>query len=46
MPAILISPAISLTSYVASSRSTAIPAASSFSPSYALLYLSTGRLRL
>jgi hypothetical protein len=46
VPAILISPAISPTAYVASSRSTAVSAASSFSPSYALLYLSTGRLRL
>jgi len=46
MPAILISPAISPTAYVAWGRSAAIPATSSFSPSYALLYLSTGRLRL
>jgi hypothetical protein len=46
VPAILISPAISATAYVASNRSTAISGTSSFSPSYALLYLSTGRLRL
>jgi hypothetical protein len=46
VPAILISPAISPTAYVESSRSAAISTASSFSPSYALLYLSTGRLRL
>jgi hypothetical protein len=46
VPAILIPLAISPTAYVALSRSTAISATSSFSPSYALLYLSTGRLRL
>jgi hypothetical protein len=46
VPAILIRTAISPTAYVESSRLAAIPAASSFSPSYALLYLSTGRLRL
>jgi hypothetical protein len=45
-PAILISPAISPAAYVASSRSAAISARSSFRPSHALLYLSTGRLRL
>jgi hypothetical protein len=44
VPVIPVSPAISPTAYVASSRSTRISA--SFSPSYALLYLSTGRLRL
>jgi hypothetical protein len=46
VPAILIPLAISPTTYVELSRSAAISAASSFSPSYALLYLSTGRLRL
>jgi hypothetical protein len=46
VPAIVISPAISPTAYVESSRSAAISAAPSFSPSFALLYLSTGRLRL
>jgi hypothetical protein len=46
IPVILISPAISPMGYVASGRSAAISATSSFSPSYALLYLSTGRLRL
>jgi len=46
IPVILISPAISTMAYVASSRSAAMSATSSFSPSYALLYLSTGRLRL
>jgi len=46
VPVIQASPAISPTAYVESSRSAAISAASSFSPSYALLYLSTGRLRL
>jgi hypothetical protein len=45
VPAILISAAIS-PAYVAPSRSTAIPSTSSFRPSYASLYLSTGRLRL
>jgi hypothetical protein len=46
IPVILISPAISPMGNVASGRSAAISATSSFSPSYALLYLSTGRLRL
>jgi hypothetical protein len=46
LPVILTSQAFSPAAYVASSRSTAISAASSFSPSFALLYLSTGRLRL
>jgi hypothetical protein len=46
VPAILLSSAISPMAYGASSRSAAISAASSFSPSYALIYLSTGRLRL
>jgi hypothetical protein len=46
IPVILVSPAISLMAYVALSRSAAISATASFSPSYALLYLSTGRLRL
>jgi hypothetical protein len=46
VPAILISAAISPTSYVAPSRSTAISSTSSFRPSYVSLYLSTGRLRL
>jgi hypothetical protein len=45
-PAALPFPAILLANHVASTRSTAISATSSFSPSYALLYLSTGRLRL
>jgi hypothetical protein len=43
---VLTSLAISPTAQIASSRSAAISATSSFSPSYALLYLSTGRLRL
>src|SRR5882724_3183112 len=46
IPVILISPAISPMAYGTSSRSAAISATSFFSPSYALLYLSTGRLRL
>jgi hypothetical protein len=46
IPVILISPAISPMAYGASSGSAAISATFSFSPSYALLYLSTGRLRL
>jgi len=46
IPVILISPPISPMAYDVSSRSAAISATSSFSPSYALLYLSTGRLRL
>jgi hypothetical protein len=46
VPAIQASPAISPTAYVALSRSNGISATSSFSPSYTLLYLSTGRLRL
>jgi hypothetical protein len=45
-PAILTSPAISPAAHVATSLSAAISAMSSFSPSYTLLYLSTGRLRL
>jgi hypothetical protein len=46
VPVIQTSPAISPTAYVALSRPNGISAASSFSPSYTLLYLSTGRLRL
>jgi hypothetical protein len=46
LPVILTSPAISPAAHVVSTRSSAISATSSFSPSYALLYLSTGRLRL
>ena len=46
VPAILTSPAISPVADVALSRSTAIYVRSSFSPTFALLYLSTGRLRL
>jgi hypothetical protein len=46
VPAILIPPAIWPMAYVESSGSAAISAASSFSPSHASLYLSTGRLRL
>jgi len=45
-PAALPFPAILPANHVASTRSTAISATSSFSPSYTLLYLSTGRLRL
>jgi hypothetical protein len=46
VPVMQASPAISPTAYVALSRSNGISATSSFSPSYTLLYLSTGRLRL
>jgi hypothetical protein len=46
VPVIQASPAISPTAYVALSRSNGFSATSSFSPSHALLYLSTGRLRL
>jgi hypothetical protein len=46
LPVILTSPAISPTAQVVSGRSTAISGKPFFSPSYALLYLSTGRLRL
>src|SRR5882762_11644510 len=46
LPAILPFPAILPAAHLPSTRSTAISASSSFSPSFALLYLSTGRLRL
>jgi hypothetical protein len=45
-PAILPFPAILPAAHLASTRSTVISTKASFSPSYALLYLSTGRLRL
>src|ERR1700680_2688294 len=45
-PAVLPSAATGPATHVVSTRPTAHSATSSFSPSYALLYLSTGRLRL
>jgi hypothetical protein len=46
LPATLPFPAILAAAHLASTRSTVISTKPSFSPSYALLYLSTGRLRL
>src|ERR1700736_2413165 len=46
LPAALPFPAMLPAAHLASSRSTVTSAKTSFSPSYALLYLSTGRLRL
>jgi hypothetical protein len=45
-PTLLIAPTIAQASQVASIRLSANSVASSFTPSYTLLYLSTGRLRL
>jgi hypothetical protein len=46
VPTLLIAPPIAQASRVASIRLSASSVASSFTPSYTLLYLSTGRLRL
>jgi hypothetical protein len=46
LPTLLIAPPIAQSSRVASIRLSANFVASSFTPSYTLLYLSTGRLRL
>lgn len=46
LPTLLVAPAIAQASQVASIRVSANSVASSFTPSYTLLYLSTGRLRL
>ena len=46
VPTLLIAPPIAQASRVASIRLSANSVASSFTPSYTLLYLSTGRLRL
>src|SRR6266849_2661858 len=46
IPAVAISSEISPSAYFVSIKSTSIATTASFSPSFALLYLSTGRLRL